>query len=121
MLWMRWTIRPGISFWWYLKCRYDGLCLVVGRMDGARSTQSFVSWPLCCLVQLVVGFDKVRSNNQRGVALFEVAAVQIFGVPDVVRVSCVLCLVIVRQLVDDCFDECWRMVRLRCEVEVKVH
>ena len=69
----------------------------------------------------MVGFDKVRSYNQRSVALFEVAAVQIFGVPDVVRVSCVLCLVLFHQLVYDRFDECWRMVRLCCEVEVKVH
>ena len=69
----------------------------------------------------MVGFDKLRSYNQRSVALFEVAVVQIFGVPDVVRVSCVLCHVLVCQLVDDCFDECWRMVRLRCKLEVKVH
>ena len=71
---------------------------------------------LCFLVQLVLGLEEVGSDDRHGVASFEVAAVEVLAVPDVIGVIRVLSLVFFNHLVDDSIDEGWGMVRLRCEI-----
>ena len=69
----------------------------------------------------MLSLKEVGSDDQRGMASFEVAAVEVLGVSDEVRVPRVLCLVLLRELVDDCLDEGWGMVRLSCEIQVEIH
>ena len=58
----------------------------------------------------MLGLEEVGSDDRCGMASFKVAAVEVLGVSDEVRVPRVLCLVLLRELVDDCLDEGWGIV-----------
>ena len=49
------------------------------------------------------------------------AAVEALGVSDEVRVPRILCIVLLHELVDDCLEKGWGMVRLCCEIWVDIH
>ena len=69
----------------------------------------------------MLGLEEVGSDDRRGVASFEVAAVEVLGVRDEIRVLRVLSLTFSHELVDDSLDEGWGMVRLRREIKVEIH